>query len=93
MDESKTIRNIRKKIRGTIGVTEVAKSSEGLEAPACIAAQRPDLMLWDWNMAHMDGIALVREVGESDKSPPMIVVTTEAERTCVVQALKVGTAI
>ncbi|UCG32610.1 MAG: response regulator [Phycisphaerales bacterium] len=90
VDDSKTIRNIQKKALGTIGITEVTEASDGLEALACIKAQRPDLVLLDWNMPNMDGITLVRKVRESDKSLPMIMVTTESEKSRVMEALKAG---
>ena len=90
VDDSKTIRNIQKKALASIGITEVMEASDGLEALACIAAQRPDLVLLDWNMPNMDGITLVRKVRESDKALPMIMVSTEAEKSRVVQALKAG---
>ena len=90
VDDSRTIRNIQKKALAGIGLTDVTEASDGLEALACIKTQRPDLMLVDWNMPNMDGITLVRKVRESDKSLPMIMVTTEAEKSRVVEALKAG---
>ena len=38
----------------------------------------------------MDGITLVGKVRESDKKTPMIMVTTEAEKTRVIEAIKAG---
>jgi two-component system chemotaxis response regulator CheY len=90
VDDSRTIRNIQKKALAGIGIEDVTEAADGLEALACIKASRPDLMLVDWNMPNMDGITLVRKVRESDKTLPMIMVTTEAEKTRVVEALKAG---
>jgi two-component system chemotaxis response regulator CheY len=90
VDDSKTIRNIQKKALASIGIRDVMEASDGLEALACISAQRPDLVLLDWNMPNMDGITLVRKVRESDKALPMIMVSTEAEKSRVVLALKAG---
>lgn len=90
VDDSRTIRNIQKKALATINMTDVAEAADGLEALASIKAERPDLVLVDWNMPNMDGITLVRKVRETDKTLPMIMVTTEAERTRVVTALKAG---
>ena len=90
VDDSRTIRNIQKKALAGMGMTDVVEAADGLEALACIKAQRPDLILVDWNMPNMDGITLVRKVRESDKALPMIMVTTEAEKQRVVEALKAG---
>ena len=90
VDDSRTIRNIQKKALAGMGMTDVVEAADGLEALACIKAQRPDLILVDWNMPNMDGITLVRKVRESDKALPMIMVTTEAEKGRVVEALKAG---
>lgn len=90
VDDSRTIRNIQKKALADIGLTDVVEAVDGLEALACIQAQRPDLMLVDWKMPNMNGITLVRKVRESDQTLPIIMVTTEAEKTRVVQALKAG---
>ena len=47
-------------------------------------------MLVDWNMPNMDGITLVRKLRETDKTLPVIMVTTEAEKSRVMEALKAG---
>jgi two-component system chemotaxis response regulator CheY len=44
----------------------------------------------DWNMPNMDGITLVRRVREKDKATPLIMVTTEAEKGRVIDAIKAG---
>ncbi len=38
----------------------------------------------------MDGITLVRKVREKDQTLPMIMVTTEAEKSRVLEAVKAG---
>lgn len=90
VDDSRTIRNIQKNTLAGMGHTDVLEAADGQEALTVLAAQRPDLMLVDWNMPNMDGIALVRKVRETDKALPMIMVTTEAERSRVMEALKAG---
>ncbi|MCH7992956.1 MAG: response regulator [Planctomycetes bacterium] len=90
VDDSKTIRNIQKNALKQIGFEDVAEAADGLEALTEIANGRPDLMIVDWNMPNMDGITLVRKVRETDKSLPMIMCTTEAEKQRVVEAIKAG---
>ena len=90
VDDSRTIRNIQKNTLKTLGHTDVAEAADGLEELTCIAKDRPDLMLVDWNMPNMDGITLIRKVRETDKELPIIMVTTEAEKSRVIQAVKAG---
>jgi len=90
VDDSRTIRNIQKNTLAQLGHTDMTEAADGIEALACIAADRPDIMLVDWNMPNMDGITLVRKVRETDKSLPIIMVTTEAEKSRVVEAIKAG---
>jgi len=90
VDDSRTIRNIQKNTLKTLGYEDVTEAADGIEALAVIAKQRPDLMLVDWNMPNMDGITLIRKVRETDKAMPIIMVTTEAEKTRVLEAVKAG---
>ena len=90
VDDSRTIRNIQKNVLSEIGQTDVAEAADGVEALSILSADRPDLMLIDWNMPNMDGITLVKKVREIDKNLPMIMVTTEAEKSRVLEAVKAG---
>ena len=90
VDDSRTIRNIQKNTLAGMGHTDVLEAADGQEALTVLAAQRPDLLLLDWNMPNMDGITLIRKVRETDKTLPIIMVTTEAERSRVMEALKAG---
>jgi two-component system chemotaxis response regulator CheY len=92
VDDSKTMRNIQKKILTGLGEVEFSEAGDGLEALTCIAATPGgfNLILVDWNMPNMDGHTLVGKVREKDSKTPMIMCTTEAEKTRVVEAIKVG---
>jgi two-component system chemotaxis response regulator CheY len=50
----------------------------------------PDLFLVDWNMPNMDGLTLVKNIRAKNQSVPIIMVTTEAEKARVVEAIKAG---
>lgn len=90
VDDSRTIRNIQKNTLKMLGHSDVTEAADGLEALKAIAIQRPDLMLVDWTMPNMDGIALIKRVRETDKKLPIIMVTTESEKSRVLEALKAG---
>ncbi len=91
VDDSRTIRNIQKNTLKTLGHTEVLEAADGLEALVCLGDNKDvELVLVDWNMPNMDGLTLVTKIRETDKALPLIMVTTEAEKSRVLQAVKAG---
>jgi two-component system chemotaxis response regulator CheY len=92
VDDSRTMRNIQKKVLGALGPVEFSEAGDGVEALSVIAATPSgfDLVLVDWNMPNMDGHTLVQKIREKDKKTPLIMVTTEAEKTRVIDAIKAG---
>ena len=90
VDDSRTIRNIQKNVLKQLGHTDIEEAEDGVQALAAFNQQVPDLMLVDWNMPNMDGITLIRKIREINKEVPMIMCTTEAEKTRVLEAVKAG---
>src|SRR4051812_24432301 len=93
VDDSRTMRNIlRKSLEGLGTGVEFLEANDGIEALTCIASTPEgfDLIMVDWNMPNMDGITLVRKIREKDKTTPLIMATTEAEKSRVMEALKAG---
>jgi two-component system chemotaxis response regulator CheY len=91
VDDSRTMRNIQKKVLEQLGGVEFTEAGDGVEALSAMASGgRFDLVLVDWNMPNMDGHTFVTRVRANDKATPMIMCTTEAEKGRVVDALKAG---
>ena len=92
VDDSRTMRTIQKKILEPLGQVEFAEAADGLEALAAIGASDGgfQLILIDWNMPNMDGITLVARIRANDKKTPLIMVTTESEKSRILEALKAG---
>jgi len=90
IDDSKTMRNIQKSVLKQLGYTEIEEACDGQDALSKVAAFKPELCLVDWNMPNMDGLTFVKAFRESDKSTPLIMVTTEAEKSRVIEAIKAG---
>ncbi len=90
IDDSKTMRNIQKSILTQLGYTEIEEATDGQDALSKVLAFQPELILCDWNMPNMDGITFVHTFRQSDKTTPIIMVTTEAERARVIEAIKAG---
>ncbi len=90
VDDSPTFRNIQKKTFAQLGHCDFTEAADGVEALERISERRPDLVLIDWNMPNMDGITLVRKIRETDKTLPLIMCTTEAEKGKVREATEAG---
>ncbi len=90
IDDSKTMRNIQKSVLKQLGYTEVEEACDGQDALSKIGAFQPELCLVDWNMPNMDGLSFVRAFRQQNKSTPLIMVTTEAEKSRVIEAIKAG---
>jgi two-component system chemotaxis response regulator CheY len=90
IDDSKTMRSIQKAVLAQIGVTETEEACDGQDALSKLGAFTPDLILLDWNMPNMDGLTFVKAFRKSNATTPVIMVTTESERSRVVEAIKAG---
>ncbi len=90
VDDSRTIRNIQKNVLKQLGHTDILEAEDGVKALEIWGQQTPDLALVDWNMPNMDGITFVRKIREQNTTVPLIMCTTEAEKTRVIEAIKAG---
>ena len=90
IDDSKTMRNIQKGVLAQLGHTEIEEACDGQDAMSKVAAFQPDLILVDWNMPNMDGLSFVKAFRSANKATPLIMVTTESEKSRVIDAIKAG---
>jgi len=90
IDDSKTMRNIQKSVLKQLGYNELEEACDGQDALNKIGSFKPELCLVDWNMPVMDGLTFVKTFRQTDKSTPLIMVTTEAEKSRVIEAIKAG---
>lgn len=87
---------IRKIIRGSAEVLglEFLEAGDGAEALDVLSAEYNNvgLILLDWNMPVMDGFTTLKNLKSDErfKGIPVMMVTTEAERTNIVQAIQTG---
>ncbi len=92
VDDSRTMRNIQKNVLKILGDPIYTEAGDGVEALTCVASHPDgfDLLLVDWNMPNMDGLTFVKRLREKDKTTPIIMVTTEAEKARIIEAIKAG---
>lgn len=90
VDDSKTMRNIQRGILTQLGYSEIEEAVDGQDALEKANAFDPQLILLDWNMPNMDGITFIKEYRATGSRVPVIMVTTEAEKSRVVEAIKAG---
>jgi two-component system chemotaxis response regulator CheY len=90
IDDSKTMRSIQRSILKQIGYSEIEEASNGQDAIEKASVFNPDLCLVDWNMPLLDGLGFVSAFRKTNPSTPVIMVTTEAEKSRVIEAIKAG---
>lgn len=90
VEDSKTMRNIQKNVLAKLGYDDVVEACDGQDALSKVDAFNPDLLLVDWNMPNMDGLAFVKACRGRGRKTPIIMVATETEKSRVLEAIKAG---
>jgi len=90
VDDSAVMRKVMAGALARAGIEDVAQAADGKEAVDAAMAEEFGLILLDWNMPNMLGIDALKAIRAAGRTVPIIMVTTEAERTRVIEALKVG---
>jgi two-component system chemotaxis response regulator CheY len=74
----------------SLGHSDIDEACDGADALSKAKASNPGLILLDWNMPNMNGLEFLRAFRASDKTTPVIMVTTEAEKPRVIEAIESG---
>jgi two-component system chemotaxis response regulator CheY len=93
VDDSRIMRNIVKNIFMSMQIPcEFIDAGNGREAFLQLEKNKIDLILLDWNMPELSGLEFLKKVRalEQYKDLPIIMVTSEAARYNVIEALKNG---
>lgn len=94
VDDSGLSRKVQAKVLREVGVDEILEAKNGLDALRQLKELRFDvgLLVTDWNMPGMDGIALIEEVRKAPegKNLPIMVISSEGEEDKISQALSSG---
>lgn len=92
IDDSPTLRHLVGDMLRQLGFT-VAEAGNGREGLDRLEhAERPDVVLVDWNMPEMNGLEFVRAVRADERlaDVPLMMVTSEADLEHVAAALEAG---
>jgi two-component system chemotaxis response regulator CheY len=90
VDDSSTMRRIIKNTLNRIGYDDVEEANDGMDG--LNKMDGVELVLTDWNMPEMDGLTFVKALRSEAKyaNVPIIMVTTEAAKKEIVEAIKAG---
>lgn len=91
VDDSPVIRKISRRILEDLGF-EVAEACDGMEALAWCNAVMPDLIVLDWRMPEMDGLAFLRRLRHEPGGavPKVVLCSSETTIARVSEALSAG---
>jgi len=90
VDDSSTMRRIIIKVLSGLGFTDVVEAADGAKAVKAAEDTQITLILMDWNMPELAGIDAVRQIRAKGSKTPIVMVTTEAEKRRVVEAIQAG---
>jgi len=90
VDDSAVMRKVLIGALSRANIMDVDQACDGAEAVEAVQKIEYGLVLMDWNMPNMLGIDAVRNIRAAGNKVPIIMVTTEAEKCRVLDALKAG---
>jgi two-component system chemotaxis response regulator CheY len=89
-DDSGTMRKIIIRSLHALGMEDVTEAVDGAEAVAKFVPGEFQLVLTDWNMPNKSGLEAAREIRALDANVKIIMITTEAEKSRVLEAIQAG---
>jgi two-component system chemotaxis response regulator CheY len=89
-DDSSTMRKILIRSLNTVGVPSAVEAANGDEALEAFKPGDFDLVLTDWNMPGKNGLEVIQEIRRQDAEVRIIMVTTETDKSRVMQAIAAG---
>jgi len=92
VDDFATMRKIIKNVLKQIDIEDVLEAESGKHALTVLKGDPVDLIISDWIMPEMTGIEFLKACKSDDayKSIPFIMVTAEAQKDNIMEAIKSG---
>lgn len=89
-DDSGVMRKIVMRALSSLGINDVVEAADGVEALRHFGEHTFDLVLTDWNMPGKTGVEVLRDIRATGSKIPIVLITTEAEKTRVLEAIQAG---
>lgn len=91
VDDSKVVRKFARRIMEELSF-EVNEANDGEEAISACKHSLPDVMLLDWNMPVMDGLACLQQLRTLPNNEKVVVIfcTTENDLSHIQKAIEAG---
>ncbi len=91
-DDSGTMRVMFKQILNKAGFTNLIMAVNGRDGLEQVEAEKPDLVISDWNMPEMDGLEFLKALRQTDefKQLPFIMATAQSDKGQQLAAKKAG---
>lgn len=91
VDDSGVMRKIIARGLHSLWIDEVVEAGDGVEGLKAFGdGEGFDLVLTDWNMPNMNGLDLVRAIRGAGHQLPIMMITTETEKSQVLSAIQAG---
>src|SRR5262245_21545319 len=90
VDDSGTMRKIVVRALNAAGFSETLEASDGAEALNVFQKSQVGLFSTDWNMSNKSGLELTRDIRATGSKVPIFMITTEAEKGRVMEAIQAG---
>lgn len=93
VDDFPTMRRIVRSLLKELGFSNIDEAEDGQEALSKLrSGANFELVVSDWNMPNMDGLAMLKEIREDSnlKTLPVLMVTAEAKKENIIAAAKAG---
>ncbi len=92
VDDQTSMRGLLRYALQELGVKNVAEAKNGKEAAGMLSGNKFDLIISDWHMDEIDGLALLKMVRSHPltKNTPFIMATAQKDKEQVMEAVKAG---
>jgi DNA-binding NarL/FixJ family response regulator len=93
VDDQELVRaGLRGILRPELGFAVAGECADGSAVPAAVRELRPDVVLMDVRMPHVDGITATRQLRELPDAPPVLALTTFDDDEVLAGMLRAGAA-
>lgn len=90
IDDSKSMRAIQRAALQALGPIEIIEASDGVDAISKVIACKPQIILCDSDMPKMSGLEFVRALRQTDRTTPVVLISTKSDKASVVEAIQAG---